>query len=192
VLPGGRLSLSGAVFESTMDNARVTAADGTSQNIGRKEVKGVELGFSGKLSPAWTVFGGYTYLHAIVADNGFLNVGSTAAPVYVASPYNGNQFPTTPRHSATLWTTYAIDKAWTVGVGASAMDRVYANVNNNKYVPGYARFDAMVSYVVNPNVTLQLNLQNLTDKFYFDRVSSPHYAGVAPGRSALLTANFKF
>jgi catecholate siderophore receptor len=192
LLSGGRLALSGAVFKSTMDNARVTAPDGTSQNIGRKEVKGVELGFSGKLSRAWTVFGGYTYLNAVVADNGFLNVGTTAVPVYAPSPYNGNRFPTTPRHSATLWTSYAIDKDLTVGFGASAMDRVYATVNNNKTVPGYARFDAMASYVLNQQVTLQLNIQNLTDKFYFDRVSSPHYAGVAPGRSATLTANFKF
>jgi catecholate siderophore receptor len=192
VLPGGRLSLTGAVFKSTMDNARVTAPDGSSQNIGRKEVKGVELGFSGKLSRAWTVFGGYTLLDAHVLDNGYLNVGTTAAPVYVASPYNGNRFPSTPRHSATLWTTYAIGKAWSVGLGASAMDRVYATVNNNKYVPGYARFDAMASYALNQQVTLQLNLQNLSDKLYFDRVSSPHYAGVAPGRSATLTANFKF
>jgi catecholate siderophore receptor len=192
LLSGGRLALSGAVFKSTMDNARVTAPDGTSQNIGRKEVKGVELGFSGKLSRAWTVFGGYTYLNAVVADNGFLNVGTTAVPVYAPSPYNGNRFPTTPRHSAALWTSYAIDKDLTVGFGASAMDRVYATVNNNKTVPGYARFDAMASYVLNQQVTLQLNIQNLTDKFYFDRVSSPHYAGVAPGRSATLTANFKF
>jgi catecholate siderophore receptor len=75
----------------------------------------------------------------------------------------------------------------------SAMSKVYANVNNNKYVPGYARFDAMASYALNKDISLQLNLQNLTDKLYFDKVSSPHYAGVAPGRSALtLTANFKF
>jgi len=128
----------------------------------------------------------------VVADNGFLNVGTAAAPSYVVSPYNGNRFPTTPRHSATLWTSYSVNKELTVGFGASAMDRVYATVNNNKYVPGYARFDAMASYVLNQQVTLQLNIQNLTDKFYFDRVSSPHYAGVAPGRSATLTANFKF
>ena len=50
----------------------------------------------------------------------------------------------------------------------------------------------MASYVVSRNVTLQLNVQNLTDKLYFDKVSSPHYAGVAPGRSATLTANMKF
>jgi catecholate siderophore receptor len=188
LLPGGRLSLTGALFKSTMNNARVTAPDGTSQNVGRKEIQGVELGFSGKLSSAWTVFGGYTWLDAEIADNGYVASGSS----FVASPFNGNRFPTTPKNSASLWTSYAFTKDFTAGFGMSAMSKVYANVNNNKWVPGYARFDAMASYALNKDVSLQLNLQNLTDKLYFDKVSSPHYAGVAPGRSATLTANFKF
>ena len=192
VMPGGRLSLTAAVFKSTMNNARVTAPDGTTQNVGRKEVKGVELGFSGKLSSRWSVFGGYTFLDSALADNGYLNVGTTAAPVYVVSPYNGNRFPATPRHSASLWTTYAVTKDFTFGAGLNAMSQVYANVNNTKWAPGFARFDAMASYVVTPDISLQLNVQNLTNKLYFDKVSSPHYAGVAPGRSATLSANVKF
>ena len=193
VMPGGRLSLTGAVFKSAMSNARVTAPDGTTQNVGRKEVKGVELGFSGKITQAWSVFGGVTYLDPIVSDNGFLNLAATGQPaVYAPSPFNGNQFPTTPKKSATLWTSYAINADFTVGAGLSAMDRVYANVNNTKYAPGYTRFDAMASYNVNKQLSFQLNVQNLGDKLYFDKVSSPHYAGVAPGRSATLTANVKF
>ena len=192
VMPGGRLSLTAAVFKSTMNNARVTAPDGTTQNVGRKEIRGVELGFSGKLSSQWSVFGGYTYLDAEIADNGYLNIGTTAKPVYVVSPYNGNRFPTTPKHSASLWTTYAATKELTFGMGLNSMAMVYANVNNNKWVPGYTRFDAMASYALNKDVSLQLNVQNLTDKLYFDKVSSPHYAGVGPGRSATLSANVKF
>jgi catecholate siderophore receptor len=192
VMPGGRLSLTAAVFKSTMNNARVTAPDGTTQNVGRKEVKGVELGFSGKMSSQWSVFGGYTYLDSELADNGYLNIGTTAKPVYVVSPYNGNRFPATPKHSATLWTTYAVTKDFTAGLGVNAMSQVYANVNNNKWAPGYTRVDAMATYALNQDVSLQLNVQNLTNKFYFDRVSSPHYAGVGPGRSATLSANVKF
>jgi len=188
VMPGGRLSLSGALFKSDLNNARVTAPDGTTQNVGRREVKGVELGFSGKVTNAWTVFGGVTYLDSVVADNGFVASGTS----FVPSPYNGNQFPTTPKKSATLWTSYAINKDFTVGAGLSAMDRVYANVNNTKFAPGFTRFDAMASYNVSKELSLQLNVQNLGDKLYFDKVSSPHYAGVAPGRSATLTANLKF
>lgn len=180
----GRLSLNAAVFQSKMDNARVTAPDGSSQNVGRKDLKGVELGFSGKLTNAWQVFGGYTWLDAILEDNGYVN----GAP----SPYNGNVFPTTPEHSASLWTSYAFNKDFSAGIGMNYVDRVYANVNNNKYAPSYTRFDAMASYTVNKNVSLQLNIQNIGDKLYFDRLSSPHYAGVGPGRSASLTANLKF
>jgi len=192
VLPGGRLSVSAAVFKNDMDNARVTAPDGTSQNVGRKEMKGVEFGLSGRITNAWTVFGGYTYLDGIVADNGFANTGTTANPVWTPSPFNGNAFPTTPKHSASLWTTYAVSRVLTIGGGANFVDRQFANVNNTKYSPSYTRFDAMATYVLNPNVSFQLNIQNLTDKLYFDRVSSPHYAGVGPGRSATLTANLKF
>jgi catecholate siderophore receptor len=187
-----RLSLNAAVFKSEMNNARVTAPDGTTQNVGRKELKGLELGFSGKLTNAWQVFGGYTYLDGVVADNGYLNVGTTAAPVYVVSPYNGNVFPTTPKHSASLWSSYAFNKSFNAGLGMNYVDRVYANINNTKYAPSYTRFDAMASYTLNKNVSFQLNVQNLGDKLYFDRVSSPHYAGVGPGRSASLTANLKF
>jgi catecholate siderophore receptor len=188
----GRLSLNAAVFQSKMNNARVTAPDGSSQNVGRKELKGLELGFSGKLSNAWQVFGGYTYLDAILKDNGYLNVGTTAAPVYVVSPYNGNVFPTTPKHSASLWTSYAFNKQFSAGIGMNYVDKVYANINNTKYAPSYTRFDAMASYHLNKNLSFQLNIQNVGDKLYFDRVSSPHYAGVGAGRSASLTANFKF
>ncbi|THC44721.1 TonB-dependent siderophore receptor [Massilia sp. Mn16-1_5] len=187
-----RLSLNAAVFQSKMNNARVTSPDGTSQNVGRKELKGLELGFSGKLTNAWQVFGGYTWLDGIVADNGYLNVGTTAAPRYEPSPYNGNIFPTTPKHSASLWTSYAFNKDFSAGIGMNYVDKVYANINNTKYAPSYTRFDAMASYNLNKNIALQLNIQNLGDKLYFDRVSSPHYAGVGAGRSASLTANLKF
>lgn len=192
VLPGGRLSASAAVFKSDMDNARVTAPDGSTQNVGRKELKGVELGLSGRITKAWTVFGGYTYLDGVIADNGFVNTGTSSAPIWSPSPFNGNAFPTTPKHSASLWSTYAVSKAFTFGVGANYVDRQFANVNNTKYSPSYTRFDAMATYTLNPSVSFQLNIQNLTDKLYFDRVSSPHYAGVGPGRSASLMANLKF
>jgi catecholate siderophore receptor len=192
VMPGGRLSLTAAVFKSTMNNARVTSPDGTSQNVGRKEVKGVELGFSGKISSQWSVFGGYTYLDAQIADNGYLNAGTTAKPVYVVSPYNGNRFPTTPKHSASLWTTYAVNKDFTFGLGLNSMSMIYANVNNNKWTPGYTRFDAMASYALNKDVSLQLNVQNLTDKTYYDKAYAAHFANQAAGRTALLTTSFHF
>ncbi len=186
------LQVAAAVFDTDMKNARVTSADGTSKNVGRKRVKGYELSASGNLTRNWQVFAGYTHLDARVVDNGYVNVGTTAAPVYVASPYNGNQFPTTPEDSFSLWNTYQLAPGVTIGAGANYVSKVYANVNNTKWVPSYWRYDAMASYVVNKHTTLQLNIQNLTDEVYYNAVSSPHYANIAPGRSATLTANFTY
>jgi catecholate siderophore receptor len=53
-------------------------------------------------------------------------------------------------------------------------------------VPSYWRFDAMASYKVTRNSTLQLNLYNLTDAFYFAQYYQGH-AVPASGRSAILS-----
>jgi len=187
-----RLSLSGAIFESKMNNARVSGPNGTSFNAGKKTVRGAEFGISGSITNNWQVFGGATWLDAEVGDNGYTNVGTTAAPVWVKSPYDGNEFPGVPKTSASLWTSYAVLPGLTIGGGVNYSAKIWANINNSKYVPAYTRFDAMASYEVNKNISLQLNVQNLTDKFYFDKSVSNHYAQVAAGRTAILTANFHY
>ncbi|MDM0074887.1 TonB-dependent receptor [Variovorax sp. J2P1-59] len=179
-----KLVLTSAIFQTKMNNARVVAQDGSTQNVGRKEVKGIEFGAAGAITREWQVFGGYTYLDSTLKDNGFVS----GAP----SPFNGNVFPNTPRNSATLWTTYLIMPGLTIGGGATYVGKQYGNVNNTKWIPSYIKYDAMVSYVVNKNFSLQLNLNNLTDKYYFDKAYASHYATVAPGRSATLTGSFSF
>jgi outer membrane receptor for monomeric catechols len=45
--------------------------------------------------------------------------------------------------------------------GVNYVAKVYANIANTKYAPGYSRFDAMASYEVNKHIALQLNVQTL-------------------------------
>ncbi len=190
-----RLNLTAAIFHTVMDNARVTVDNGTSQNAGKKEINGVELGFTGQLTDAWSLYGGYTYLDSELKDNGFVcAVSGRTCPsnVYVPSPYNGNVFPNTAKHSATLWTTYRFPFGLTVGAGANYSDKQYGDVANTKWIPSYTRFDAMASYAIQDNISLQLNVQNLTDKTYFTKAYASHYASIAPGRSATLALNVKF
>ena len=59
-------------------------------------------------------------------------------------------------------------------------------------IGGYTRFDAMASYAYSRNVTLQLNVSNLFDKTYYGSTYTTHYATLANGRSAVLSANVKF
>ncbi len=80
----------------------------------------------------------------------------------------------------------------TVGGGANYVDSRFGDVTNSVEVPSYWRYDAMAAYRVSKHLDLQLNVQNLTDKRYFDQVYTSHMAHVAPGRTALLSTNFHF
>ena len=88
--------------------------------------------------------------------------------------------------------TYQVIPQLTLGTGAVAMDKVYGNAANTKFVPGYVRYDAMARYQVNPNVDLQLNINNLSDTRYFTKAYSSHYATEAEGISAVLGLHFKY
>ena len=174
-----KLNLTAAIFRTEKTNTRATADDGTTKNIGETRVDGFELGVNGNITDKWALSAGYTYLDSELVDDGTgLN--------------DGKQVQNVAKNSATLWTTYQVTPQLTLGAGAIAMDKVYANAANTKWVPGYVRYDAMARYNVNKNVDLQLNVNNLADTRYFTKAYSSHYATEAEGRSAVLSLNFKY
>ena len=193
-----RLNLTAAIFHTEMNNARVVIDTGTTQNAGKKAINGVEIGINGQITDNWNVAGGYTYMDSELKDNGFVCAVTVPrgqpcpAGQYIVSPNNGNMFPNTPKHAATLWTTYVFPFGLTVGGGASYVDKQYGDAANTKWIPSYTRWDAMVGYTIQDNISLQLNVQNLTDKTYFTKAYASHYASIAPGRAATLALNVKF
>ncbi len=187
-----RLGLTAALFRTEKTNARVTNASGFQESIGETQVDGLELGATGQITRNWQVFASYTYLDAELVKSGAANVGTRAAPVYVEGLYDGNEVPSTPKHSFSFWNTYKLTQDLTIGGGATYVDSRFGDTANNIEVPEYWRYDAMAAYRVSKNLDLQLNVQNLTDKRYFDQVYGSHYAHVAAGRTALLSTNFHF
>ena len=181
---GNKLSLTAALFRAETTNARITLQDGTIAMVGEKKIEGVELGFAGNVFEQWQIFGGYTHLRSELSKAG----GSGAA----FGLQDGKSFPNTPDDSFSLWSTYNFLQKFTVGAGAYYMSKVWGSEVNNKFAPSYWRFDAMASYQINKQLGLQLNLQNATDKTYFDKAYPTHYLSIAPGRSATLTLNAKF
>lgn len=181
------LALTSALFYTEKTNARTALPDGTTALVGNQVVKGFELGAAGRLTDKWQAFGGYTYLHSELTDNGDAIVSGVSN-----STNNGNQFPNTPKNSASIWTTYAVLPNLTLGGGAFYVDRQFGNAANSVSIPSYVRLDAMANYRIDKNLNLQLNIQNLTDERYFNAAYSTHFAQVAPGRLAFLTLNFKY
>ncbi len=102
--------------------------------------------------------------------------------------------PYVAKNSATLWSTYKVLPQLTVGAGAQYKDNVYVNSSTTaeKYMPAYTIYNAMAKYEINPNVNLQLNVNNISDKRYFTSAHAAHYAFEGDGRNAVLAINFKY
>jgi len=175
------LSLTAALFRTEKTNARITDPDNSSFQVldGEQRVQGFEFTYTGNITRQWKVFGGYTYMESELVKT------STAAD-------KGNHMPSTPRNSFNLWSTYEVVPKLTLGAGATFVDQRFGNEANSVEIPSYWRYDAMASYKLTKNVDLQLNVQNLTNKRYFDQIFTTHYAHVAPGRTAMMSASFHF
>ena len=168
------------MFKTEKSNARVNDANGLPMNIGETEVTGFELSVNGQITRKWQTFASYTYLDGELVKG----VGTGVD--------DGNAIPSTPEHSFSFWTTYHLLPQLTIGGGANYVDSRFGNTANTIEVPSYWRYDAMAAYQVSKNLDVQLNVQNLTDKRYFDQVYGSHMAHVAAGRTALLSTNFHF
>lgn len=180
-----RALLSAAFFQSNTDNARININPTTVAMAGKRRNRGVETGIAGKVNKHWQIFGGYTFMQAIIVDGG---VTTTGAP----SPMTGTHFPNTPQHSFSLTSYYSVTRALTLGGGVYAMSKVWGNESTNKWVPGYSRTDVYGSYRFTKHYEAQVNVQNLFNKYYFSNAYATHFATLAPGRQARVTLNILF
>ena len=180
------LNLNLALFRTETTNAKVANATGIPQYVGERRIQGFEVGFNGRPLPFWNIFGGYTYMDSEIRNAGTGNVN------------NGKPFPNTPKHSFTSWTTVDIGDRFQIGGGAIYNSRQYGGFQAHnlgaivRFVPSYWRFDATAAVDVTDNVELRVNVQNLTNKRYYDRTYSTHFVNIAPGRSAFATLSLKY
>jgi catecholate siderophore receptor len=174
-LLGGKMSVNGAVFQITQDNARAADASGNYTATGTIRVRGARLGGSGLLARGWKVFAGYAFIDAKIIDG--VGVGTQGMV-----PAN------TPRNSATLWSTYEIVPHWDLGGGAVYQSRRYAANTDVVQVGGYARWDGTLDYH-QPTYDVRLNVFNLFDRKYFDALIASDGGRSVPGtgRSAMLS-----
>ncbi len=177
----GRMLLSGALFRVKKQNSRtpgVSPGDPPQVLEGKQRVDGIELSLEGNVTRAWQVLAGYTLLDSTTVDS---NV-----PAEI-----GKKLVNTPRNSFNVWSTYRLPSGFHFGGGARFVDRRFGNTINTRFVDAYWTFDAMASYPISKHIDLKLNLYNLTDKFYFDRIGGGHIVP-GPGRAAMLSTSFRF
>jgi catecholate siderophore receptor len=176
-----RLLVSAAAFRTKKENARtpgVLPSDPPTVLSGEQIVQGFELGITGNITEDWAIFAGYTFLDS--------EIEKSNNPEEV-----GNELPNTPRNTFSLWTTYRLPWNIEVGAGAQFVDSRFNNAANEREADAYWTFDAMAVWHVNEHLDVRLNVYNLADEEYIDRVGGGHFVP-GPGRSATLTASLKF
>jgi catecholate siderophore receptor len=197
-----KLFLTAALFRSTNENEIATNPDGSAVQLGEKRVEGLELGAVGSLTDKWQISAGLAFMDNEIT-RGNRTVDNPATPGNEASGNNeGGAIQWSPKTTFTLWNSYTFDSGLLVGAGARYIDTMVSSSSVNKtalstrsvYEFGdYWVFDAMASYPLNKNVSVQLNILNLTDEDY---VASLNNAGSRyfPGQplSARLGVNVAF
>ncbi|MBV7427810.1 MULTISPECIES: TonB-dependent siderophore receptor [unclassified Acidovorax] len=160
-----RLQAHAALFRIIDENRAVADPVVTNASIagGKVRAQGFETEVSGQPQPGWDIVAGYAY-----NDTRYLK-----APV----AQQGQVFsPITPRHSVNLFTRYAFTspalRGFSVGGGMSYRSAFFAQSGALRInAPGYAVFNAQVGYQINDHLSLNLSVDNLLDKTYYEKVS---------------------
>ncbi|MGN6649363.1 TonB-dependent receptor [Trinickia sp.] len=176
-LLGGGLSVTSALFQQEMDNARTQLSSSEYTLDGDIRVRGFQAGVTGHLLPNWQLFAGYSYMDATILRARDGTQGHTPA--------------NTPRNTLTLWSTYNVTPHWEIGGGPTYMSARYAANTNYVQAGGYTRWDAMAAYH-EKQWDLRLNLLNLTNKFYYDALIQSDGGRSVPGIGRTLLATFEY
>jgi len=150
-------------------------------------VRGIESQLQWQLSPRWNAYAHYTWQDARLRD--FQTYTDTGAP---GANFGGYRVRMSARHIAGLglgWT----EGDWTVSVTSNYVGSrmLRDNVVNPQKLPGYLLAHVAVGYRVSAPLTLQVGVNNLTDKYYIGDDLSAQNAGNA-GAPRTLFARLRY
>ena len=163
------LALTAAIYRMERQNVAIPDPSDPTASIliDGQETEGFELGVAGRITSAWSVFGGYTYQEAEITRD------------QSATILSGNRLANTPEQTLSLWNRYDVNEMWSVALGIISREHSYASSDNTVELPGYTRVDAAVFAKLDKNLRLQLNIENLLDKEYYVYAHSNN--NISPG-----------
>ena len=185
----GKLTINGSWFRTVKEDAREQAPNNSLLYVlaGNQRVSGVEVTVRGQLTSRWEILSSYAYLDSRVVSSQFYP-GAIGYPL-----------ANVPKNSFNFWSDYHLPHHFELGAGtnyessrtASSTVPLDPTTGRLKEVPGYWVFNAMVGHSLNEHVDVQVNVYNLTNRYYYDELHPGHIV-LGPGRSALIGFKFKF
>lgn len=179
-----------AAFYSEKYNERNTDPDSAAAQellSGKRHAAGMEVNLAGRITPKWEVFFNHTWIPSAKIDESNVVLAANGGGAQV----QGDRPGLTPRHSGSLWTTYAVAPQWRLGLGVNYRGEQNPEGQRAMTADSFAVFDAMVEYTVDDKTSIKLNVTNLTNKLYADTLYRGFY-GPGAARAAQLTLKTRF
>lgn len=184
---GGKLAVTGALFEIRDTNRALSDGAGYFVSIGELESKGWELEVLGSPLPRWDVSASYTYLSTKWLNNG----ASTGQPVSFWYP----------REMFKLWSKYRFAEGplsgFSIGLGVNGATQSASGATSQTVAARdqntYAVVKAQIGYKLNSNYALTLDINNLFDTSYYTRLGGTNtYNTYGDPRNVVLTFRATF
>jgi outer membrane receptor for ferric coprogen and ferric-rhodotorulic acid len=182
----GKLNLSSAIFQLEDENRAISDPDHETFSMpsGKARSRGFEVEAGGQITDSWSITTGYAFTRTELLKDP-KNAGTTLSTF-------------TPKHNFNLWTTYKLPASLVegleVGAGVRAVSSFYSQSGAVRIQQGgYALVSASVGYDINPNYKVALNLENLLDRKYYEKVSGQSRQNFfGSPRSAMLSLRMKY
>ena len=183
-----RALLGVAAFYSEKYNERNTDPDNPGYLLsGKRHATGMEFNLAGRITPKWEIFMNHTWIPSAKIDQSTTVLAANGSGAQV----KGDRPGLTPKHSGSVWSTYAVAPQWRVGAGLTYRSGQNPEGSRAMEASGFATADAMVEYTINDKTSVKLNVTNLTDKLYADTLYRGFYGPGAP-RSVQLSLKARF
>ncbi len=183
-----RALLGVAAFYSEKFNERNTDPDNPGYLLsGKRHAAGMEFNLAGRITPKWEIFMNHTWIPSAKIDKSSTVLAANGGGAQV----QGDRPGLTPKHSGSIWSTYAVAPQWRVGAGLTYRGSQTPEGSRAMQASGFATADAMVEYSINEKTSLKLNVTNLTNKLYADTLYRGFY-GAGATRSVQLTLKSRF
>jgi catecholate siderophore receptor len=167
------LSFTVSYFDSEQTQAVRDSDTGENSEIVGLQVDGIELELKGQVSDKLYLALGYSDLD-----------GETG---------KGGEPREIPEQTASLWATYQVNDNFGLGFGITHQGE--SNIKNDKpglILPDYTRVDFAAYYDISEDLSLQLNVENITDELYFPHSHSTHQASVGEPLNARFSLRRRF
>ena len=181
-----RLSVNASAFYTEKYNERNTDPDtaATQQLLsGKRHAKGLDIDIAGQITPKWDAFFSYTWIPVARIDKSNVTTGNAQR--------QGDRPGLTPKHSASLWTTYQLAHKWRVGGGLNHRGEQNPEGNRALMADAFTTLDLMAEYKIDSSMSVKVNVTNVTDELYADSLYRGFYApGAARSVQVALKASF--